>query len=340
MLRSLTFFCAAFLCVAAGADERHPYIAGGYQEAVFSVSNIERDVEFYEKVAGWEVLYRGATPKGLLRAYDLDDDVSAREAVLGNPGTERGFVRLIDFDGAEQVQVRSNAQSWDTGGIFDVNTRVADMERKFAEFQAHGWQAASDPVEFSFGPFVVSEWLARGPDGIVIAMIERIAPPLQGWPHMKEVSRLFNATHIVGDAEAARDFYIDKLGFRMYLEHVAASEVPEQNVLGLPHNMATEVPRAVYIVHPEGTNEGSIEVLGFDGAVGRDFSERADPPNLGILSLRFPLRDLDGFVRHLEREGIEIVIPPTPITMPPYGEVTVLSIRAPGRVRLEFYARH
>ena len=32
--------------------------------------------------------------------------------------------------------------------------------------QADGWLAHSDPVRFRFGPFVVDEWIAVGPDGV------------------------------------------------------------------------------------------------------------------------------------------------------------------------------
>jgi catechol 2,3-dioxygenase-like lactoylglutathione lyase family enzyme len=338
LVAPLAAFCLSAVCLppAFAADE-HPYISGGYQEAVFSVSDLAQQTAFYEAVAGWQVLHRGAVSPTLLRAYGLPTNVRGTEVVLGNPGTERGFLRLLKFHGADQQQIRSNAQSWDTGGFFDVNSRVDDMAGKFAEFQARDWQAASDPVQFSFGPFVVKEWLTRGPDGIVLALIERVQPPLEGWPNLRELSRLFNATQIVADAEEARRFYVDKLGFDVYLEHTAASEQPESNVLGLPHNVAVDVPRIVYILHPQGTNEGSIEILAFDGADGSDFSERARPPNLGILTLRFPLSDIEGFAKHVAAEGIEVAVAPTRTELKPYGEVWLMAIRGPGGVWLEFF---
>ena len=334
----LALVAGGFFATSSWADEsEHPFITGGYREAVFSVSNLAEQAAFYRDVAGWQVLHEGPVAPELLRAYNLPAQVSGRAVVLGNPGTDRGFLRLLQFDGAEQVQIRSNAQTWDTGGIFDVNSRVADMSKKFAEFQARDWQAASDPVEFSFGPFVVIEWLTRGPDGIVLALIERVQPPLEGWPELRELSRLFNATQIVADAEAAKRFYVDKLGFKIYLEHTGASDELEQNVFGLPHNVATDVPRTVYILHPTGTNEGSVEILAFDGAVGRDYSERARPPNLGILTLRFPIADIDEFAAHVTAEDIEIAVAPTRMTIHPYGAVRLMAIRGPGGVWLEFF---
>ena len=318
-------------------DEAHPLIAGGYQEAVFNVSDIESQIRFYESVAGWEVIYRGEGKRTLIEAYGLPRDVTATEVVMANPGTERGYIRLVDYEGLEQVQMRSNAQSWDPGGWFDVNTRVADMDTKFRQFQANHWQAVSDPVEFSFGPFVVEEWLARGPDGIVIAMIERKQPPLEGWPHLREISRLFNATQIVSDFETAQDFYTDKLGFEIYLEHSGPSPEPGPNVLGLPSNLAAEIARHVVILHPTGINEGSVELLAFEGLTGTDFAERSQPGNLGIFTLRFPVHDMDEFHAHMRDQQIDIALSPTNVSLLPYGSGRLMAVRGPGNVWIEFY---
>lgn len=314
-------------------------IAGGYQEAVFSVSSIERYCDFFEEVAGWQVVTRGALSRAQLDAWGLEADASGREVVLANAGSQRGYVRLVQFSGVEQQQIRSSAQAWDTGGWFDVNSRVLDMAKKFSQFQARDWQSSSDPVEFSFGPFVVKEWLARGPDGIVIAMIERVAPALEGWPGIRELSRIFNATQIVSDMDAARDFYIEKLQFKVYLDHNGASKKPGPNVLGMPYNAADKVARQVSIVHPQGTNEGSIELLAFDGFTGADFSSRAVPPNLGILMLRFPVSDMHAFRAHVEAVGIETAFEPRDIEIQPYGLLRIMAIRGPDGVWLEFFQK-
>ncbi len=325
------------LALAPGAAVADSPVSAGYHEAVFSVSDIDGYKGFFVEVGGWQVLHEGDVDAGLMRAWRLPASATAREVVLGNPGTERGFVRLVDFDGVEQHQIRSNAQSWDTGGWFDVNSRVVSMEQKFAELQARDWQSTSDPVEFGFGPFVVREWLARGPDGIVIALIERVQPPLEGWPHLKEMSRLFNATQIVPDIEEAREFWLGKLGFESYLEHTGASKPPGDNVLGLPRNMATQIERRVSIVHPQGINEGSVELLQFDGVAGRDFADVAVPPNLGILTLRFPVADMDAFLAHVESEDIDVAMPPAMVQMPPWGERQVMAVRGPGGAWIEFF---
>lgn len=328
--------CSVLMCAVSVADTPQ-FVTAGYQEAVFSVSDLRSTVAAYRDVAGWKVMHRGSVPRRLLDTYNLPSEVKAKQVLLGNPGTDRGFLRLIQFVGTEQQQIRSNAQSWDTGGWFDVNARVLDMDAKFAQLQARGWQSGTDPVKFTFGPFIVKEWLARGHDGVVLALIERVAPPLEGWPQLRELSRLFNATQVVSDIETARAFYTNILGFKIYLEHHGASNAPGPNVLGLPHNLASEVPRHVYILHPQGTNEGSVELLSFDGVQGHDFAARARPPNLGVLMLRFPVRDIDAFAAHLSANDVNIVFGPSAIQLPPYGKITLMGVQGPGGAWLEFY---
>ncbi|MFQ5634160.1 MAG: VOC family protein [Gammaproteobacteria bacterium] len=108
-------------------------------------------------------------------------------------------------------------------------------------------------------------------------------------------------------------------------------------MLGLPHNLAPEIPRHVYIVHPQKINSGSVEILQFAGASGRDFSARAVPPNIGALSLRFPVRDMGSLLARLHRSGIALAAGPVTLPMPPYGVVRTLAIRSPDGALLEFF---
>ena len=333
----MTRFLVPVLLGLVRLGSAEPLVVAGYQEAIFSVASIEYYEEFLGDVAGWQPIAAGDVPAAQLAAWGLDAGTHATYSLVGNPGTERGFVRLVQFAGIEQRQIRSNAQSWDTGGWFDVNTRVPDMAAKLESLQTRGWQASSDPVRFDFGPFTVIEWLARGPDGIVIAMIERVKPPLTGWDSMGAMSRLFNATQIVADLAAARAFYEGVLGFTPYLEHSGASPAEGPNVLGIPHNLADDIVRNVVIVHPHGTNEGSVELLEFDGLTGTDFSEHAVAPNLGILLLRFPVTSINALARRLHEANVTIVAPRFERELAPYGRVAMLTVQGPDGAWLEFF---
>lgn len=338
---SLRIFFALTLCFAvastnAGAEESKPF--GGFQEVILSVQDIEIWKSFFVETAGWELRHEGPVDPGLINHWDLSDDVMIAEALMANAGTGTGFVRLISIDGVERPVIRSNDQSWDAGGIFNFNMRVKDMASAQEELEALGFQSATDPTEFTFGPFRVKEWIVRGPDGVRFALIERIEPVLEGWPNLKKFSRAFNSTQVVSDIDTTLAFYRDLLGMEIYLENVGASAEEGPNVLGLPHNLTTQIPRTVYILHPEGLNEGSVEILSFNGATGRDFSERAVPPNRGILGLRFPVSDWNGFLKRLSAKEIPIVAGPTALELKPYGNVNIVAIQSPEGAWLEFFS--
>ena len=308
----------------------------GFREVVVSVGDLEASIELYRTIAGWEVAHRGPAADGQAAAWGLDPDVPIQEALLRNPGAEGGFLRLVRFEGLPQEVIRSSAQSWDTGGFFDFNVRVANARAKFRQLQDLGWHAYSDPQEFSFGKFVVREVLIRGPDEVVLAMIERVAPPLEGWPHLRELSRIFNATQVVRDFDRSFDFYTRVLGFRVYLEHAGASKQPGPNVLGIPHNLTAELPRKVAILSPDGRNSGSIEILSFEGLEGADHSPRAVPPNRGILMVRYLVADLERLRRRLNEHSVAPLGVGKEIVVRPYGTVRTLSLQAPEGAWMEF----
>jgi catechol 2,3-dioxygenase-like lactoylglutathione lyase family enzyme len=304
---------------------------------VISVSDLDSQRSFLEQVAGWTQLDRGPLSHEILNAWGLDEAVTAEQVLMGNPGTQNGYVRLVRFAGAPQQQIRSSAQPWESGGILDINVRVLDMDRKFKQMQDRGWYGFSDPVHYTFGPFEVKEWVSFGPDGASFALIERIKPELEGWPELREFSRAFNSTQVVRDMPAALHFYRDILGFQKYIYHSGPSEKPGPSVLGLPHNLATEINREVWVLHPTGTNEGSVELLQFDGLYGRDFAERAHPPNLGILMLRFPVKGLDALVGHLRDQGVSPVPNPLETKIAPWGTGRQVMVQAPDGALLDFY---
>ena len=309
---------------------------GGFSETVFIVSNLKTHIDFYQQIGGWEIKHTSDSDELLKTLWKLPEHAQVKQVLMGNKGESRGYIRLVKIEGVTQQRIRSNTQSWDTGGVFDVNIRVTDMEKKFKQLQALGWSAASDPIQFTFGPFVVKEWIVTGPDGISLALIERVKPELKDWPNLKEFSRVFNSTQVVKDIAESTRFYRDILGFKPYLEHKGASKKAGANVLGLPYNLTTKIERSVDILHPKGINEGSVELLQFHGAKGKDVSHLAKPPNLGIATLRFPVNNLKALKEKLIKSNI-ILASEQRISLPPYGLVDMLCIVTPDGNWLEFY---
>jgi len=266
----------------------------------------------------------------------VDTSAQLTEVVLANPGDQRGYLRLVQFEGVEQRPIRSSGRTWDTGGIFDINIRAKDLQTSLTALQDAGWNGFSDPIRYQFGPFDVSEVILQGPDGVAVALMERHAPPLEGYPNLRKLSHVFNSTHISKDAEAARAFFIDQLGWEIYLQTPGLDRKAGPNVLGFPQNTNAEIELPVYIVHPQGINFGSVEFIEVKGLDGEDFSAYAKPPNLGILLLRFPVKDAEAYALALHDKGLELYQPITTLNISPYGQCKVFTVQSPDGVLLEF----
>jgi catechol 2,3-dioxygenase-like lactoylglutathione lyase family enzyme len=315
-----------------------PLTIGGFSETVIIVSDLKASSEFYKDIGGWVSIDESPVDDKLKQLWRLPTSAKASQVLMANKGATTGFIRLVKLDGVEQQRIRSNTQSWDVGGIFDINMRVIDMEKKFAQLQNLGWTSATDPVQFSFGPFEVKEWIVKNADGVAFALIERIKPTLKGWPDAIEFSRVFNSTQVVNDIDKSLDFYQNILGFKTYLKHRGASKEEGVNVLGLPYNLTTKIERSVYILHPEGKNEGSVELLQFHGATGKNVSHLAQPPNIGIATLRFPVSDLNALNTLLQNNSIKVESREK-MHLLPYGLVDILGIKSPDNTWLEFYQK-
>jgi catechol 2,3-dioxygenase-like lactoylglutathione lyase family enzyme len=195
-----------------------------WQEAVISVSDPVAVAGFLREVAGWEQIGRSNVDRALLDAWGLDAGARADSWLFRNPGDDHGYVRLVSFKGVEQVQIRSGAQPWDTGGIFSLMVRTPDVDARFAAAQRMHWSSYSDPISVDFGTSELRTVVLRGPDGINFSLYERVRPPLESFENMRRFSLPFNAMQTVRDVEAAAAFYGDILGFGTWYRGGSASE--------------------------------------------------------------------------------------------------------------------
>ncbi|MFN4144333.1 MAG: VOC family protein [Runella sp.] len=325
---AIVFFIMAFLWKA---DDTLAQQVEGFREVVVSVYDLPRATQYWRKVAGYEIRARAKN-----RQCPSWGNVPYNEVLLGNPGDTTGMIRLVKFKNTAQRHIRAGAKTWDSGGILDLNIRVKDINQKLQESEQQGWNAFSMPVRYQFGQFDVSETLLKGPDGVELALIQRHSPPLEGWPNLREFSHIFNSSQIVKNINTALDFYQNKLGWKIYMKSITKGQEGE-NVLGIPHNINPNVTRHVYILHPNAQNQGSVELIHLEGLTGKDFSENATPPNLGILTLRFPVKDIDTYAKQLCDRMVALEIQPTTMHLKPYGKVKLMALQAPDGAWLEFF---
>ncbi len=304
----------------------------GFTEVVIVVDDLEKYAPIFKSTFGWE-------EKNKWNGIDLLYSKKCNTLLLGNPRNEHGFIRLKEYADDVTFCARKMGETWDTGGIFDYDIRVRDINLMYNSLLSHGWSAYESPQEFSFGKFKVKEVLMKGWYGDVVAMIERMAPPLEGFPHMKKSSYVFNSTQIVKHMDNALMFYKDILGFKEYMHHNGASPRAGPNVLGLPHDEADKIIRDIYILHPEGSNDGSIELISFHGKPGKDLSEDCLLRGLGNQSVRMPVVDMSFWKEKCNSNNVKIINQAEEVEVAGIGRINWLAIASPEGAIIEFYEK-
>ncbi len=306
-------------------------------EFVFSVGDLAEVSQFYTVYGGWEIAYEGQVSRTQLSFWQLPDNCEAQEMLLQFMGNPKGQLRLIQFRNVAQEQIRSGAPVWDTGGILDIDIRVNDIEQAYRAMQDQGWQGISEPVEQAMGPFVLKEVLMKGHDGVIIALVNRTQPPLELPRDKPLASNIYLSAMIVKDLKAAHHFYIDQLGFRVMNELEIVNQAPGPNMFGLPYNLSHQAPAKLELISPDGTREGMLDILQFEGLSGADHSHRAYPPNRGILMYRFPVQNIEAYYEHIQAKGVQPVCPLTEVEVNPYGTVSFFAVQSPDGVWMEFF---
>ncbi len=314
----------------------------GFQEAVISVTDIAAATATWVEVGGFEVICQRQGDAALARFWDLPQDTRIDEVVLKKTVSDRGLIRLVKFHGLPQVQIRSSGTAWDTGGIFDLYLYTVDVDGVFAALRTRGWQAYNDPVGYVLGPFDIREVIMRGPDGEVLVIMQKNAPPYDkslwgvdqglGWP--------FNSALLVKDYDAHMSLFADQLGWSKHLGGTNISDAPGENPLGYPWNLAQTVPRHFQaFANNESDRNGSVQIMQVDGMTGKDFSSRGKPPNLGILTLRFPVPDVGVFSERFTANGGVIRATAQALDLPPFGKIDMVAAETPEGARLEFFSQ-
>jgi catechol 2,3-dioxygenase-like lactoylglutathione lyase family enzyme len=309
-------------------------LVGGWREAVVIVPSLKPWIETLTVVGGWEIAHRSAPDAALNAFWSLPAGARTEQVLMRNIGTDKGFIRLVKVFGAEQKPIRPDDQAWESGGVQALDMRVVDMAATQAALHARGWRAPSDPVRYKTFGVEVIEWAPSSPDGVRLSFIQRIAPPLQGWAELKRWSRTGNAAVTVKDMAAAEAFFGGVLGFKAsFTSDTVGNGGP--NVMGLPWSLAAHSPIAVKGYSAPG-GDAAVELISIPAAAGRDYSDAAHPPNLGIAALRIIVNDAKRLAHHFADRAVALACPLQAITVAPYGRCRIFAVTAPDGVRLEF----
>jgi len=309
----------------------------GWQEALVSVRGFAPTRDFMVETAGYEVVDSGTLDPAWLQAWGLPHDASGAYELLASPGKSVGWVRLVRFDGVQPQLIRPGAQVWDQGGLFSLMVRAEDAGEVMEAAHARGWSVFNQPQVFDFGGLIIKNVVVRLPDGANLAVYSRVDPPIEGWDDLAGFSYPFNTMAMVHDIEAERVFFEDGLGFSPFWagDYIDPQEVDTN--FALPDNLSDQIARRTAILQQRPGEDGRIELMEFVGLSGQDFSDRARPPNLGLLGVRVPVQDLNATLERLSALGFEPAAGPGRRTLAPYGAIVWAAVQSPSGIIVELF---
>lgn len=342
MPRLLAVFATLLLLGSISSQAQQVDLSGrrGLQEMVVSVKNLDRAIETYKAIAGWEVAYRGLAPQQQAVHWGLSAETPIEQAVMRVSGTEKGYLRLVRFLGVEQVRIRSSARPFDTGAIFNFNALVKDLEGVFESMRDHGFVGFADPTYYTIFGKEYGGAMLRGHDGVVINLLHRVNDPYADIPAFSKMSHVVNATQMVDDYDENLAFFRDQLGWHVRWEAAPTWPADGSNNMGIPNSLlldGTVTEMAASFLFDAEADGGSIEIFKFKGVTGVDYAHRAQPPNLGVLMYRVHVPDLAAYKSKIEMNGVSVHRPLLAGVVPPYGNVESFIIKAPSGAWIEFF---
>ena len=340
----LALFPALLLAGAAFAEHRDLRGIEGVQELVILSSDPAAAARVWGAPLGYRPIAAGRPDSRLAGFWGL---ASARllghEQVLAAPGATTGFLRLIELRGAlGQVRIRSSARPFDSGGIFNFNVLVHDIDAVFADLRAAGAQGYADPNRYAIFGKRYAGALLVGPDGAAINLLQRVGQSYDDLAPFKVASHIINATQVVRDFALSQRFFREQLGWTQRWEASPAWPADGSNNMGLPQSLVQSGDvreRAASFAVGADARGGTIEILAFEGLRGTDYAARARAPNAGLLAYRVHVRNLTILRQHLLAKAVAIEAEARNIVLAPYGRVDLLRVVAPDGAWIEFFSQ-
>ena len=151
------------------------------------------------------------------------------------------------------------------------------------------------------------------------------------------MTRPFNVMQMTRDRDAAYRFHTDVLGFATFFNGKPfTAAVPTPMPLGIPVNLTTSSRYRAGIVYPVPGEFGRLEMIELMDLDGFDYSDRCRAPNLGILSVRYPVDDAADARDTIVRRGGPVVRDVETLTLPPWGRVRQFTTASPDGALVQF----
>ena len=134
-----------------------------------TVSNLERSVQFWQNVLGFEFSHAAHQKGELAQEITGVKGAEIRLAVLKTPGGHK--IELLEYLAPADRQ-RGNLRPCDIGSVH-VALLVEDLDAVLAQIAASGWKAAGKPQTLTTGPNAGKRVVyVRDPDGTTIEFMQ------------------------------------------------------------------------------------------------------------------------------------------------------------------------
>jgi|GEM_PF-1118939 len=309
------------------------------REVIYSTGNLKRVLTFFEDYGGWNRVGQYKTDPSVISNWGLGTEVSADEVLIQSDHYPSGQLRVMQFHNVEQEVIRSSQQPWDVGGIMDINLRVHEVSENFEKLRDMGWHGLSDPMLQVMGPFKLYDILMRGYDDVIIAFTHRLEPPMELKAQINLPTHVYKTTLTVSDLEASKSFFVDQLGCTVLTEYAVVKDKPQENMFGLPFNLADKVTCKAVILSIHGGTDVDFQIVEFEGVTGKDFSSKAVPPNKGFMLYRVEVTGIDSYYEYVTNNGVVVCRDLEDVVIEPYGRVSIFCVNSPDRALFEFFER-
>lgn len=307
------------------------------QEVLFSVGDMDKAIAFFCTYGGWDIIGRYHTDRDVLDAWELPESTSGEEVLIRAVNHPTGWIRLIQFHGVTKGYCRSSQKPWDIGGIMDINLRVHDVQSTFDHLRNNGWHGVSDPLFQEMGPFALYDVLMNGFDDTIVAFTHRVKPPLQLPVGLNIPSHIYNSSITVSNLAEAQAFYKNKLGFTLLNEYGVKKDKPQENMFGMPFNLANKIDVQANIFSLDGERDVIFQIVEYVGLTGKDHRKTAKVPNRGLALYRCAVDGIDGYYNSVKTNGVDIMTELSEVKIEPFGQVKRFSVVSPNAVIWEFY---
>jgi catechol 2,3-dioxygenase-like lactoylglutathione lyase family enzyme len=320
------------------AEGAHPVYA-----ATIGTQDLERSIEFYRNLLGFEVADRDVLGgRAFALHWNVPEDARAEVAVLADRWRYGRVVLMkwIDWEG-KPIRTIPGQRCY---GLINLNLYSNDIERHTARIAEAGGRPWTSPTVHDMGEEIGEpiEVMIDGPDTIILNLImlqarnpnARVAETgafvanVLGY-NACGLTPVVTTQHCVRDAERACGFYRDALGFSVRIDTILRGDLMER-FMGYPPGAMT---RDIYLFGQSIIGKIAVnQPLNFSCT---DLVPDACPPNYGYMAQSLLVDDLLGATEKATRTGAALFSPPVEIALPGLGKTHSAVLRNPGSGALQ-----